>query len=256
MLIDWFTVVAQVVNFLVLVALLKRFLWGRLTQAIDAREARVAGELAKAEQKNKDAQRLAEELRARALEQEQKRDEMLAQARKQADAQHAKLVQEARETVREVERKWHDTLEQEQNAFFAEMRLRAAEEVLTVIRRGLTDLASSDLRQAAIAVFLEKLRSIDVSVLQDLGAKEKLVRSAAEIPEATRQKVAAVLAERLGAPQKLRFEEVPGMAWGIELRGNGRKIGWNPECYLDEMQENLRKALERRAEVVDREAVR
>ena len=28
MLIDWFTVVAQIVNFLVLVALLKHFLWG------------------------------------------------------------------------------------------------------------------------------------------------------------------------------------------------------------------------------------
>ncbi len=30
MLIDWFTVVAQIINFLVLVALLKHFLWGRL----------------------------------------------------------------------------------------------------------------------------------------------------------------------------------------------------------------------------------
>ena len=46
MLIDWFTVVAEIVNFLILVALLKRFLWGRLVQAIDEREKRISGRLA------------------------------------------------------------------------------------------------------------------------------------------------------------------------------------------------------------------
>ena len=31
-----------------------------------------------------------------------------------------------------------------------------------------------------------------------------------------------------GAPVHLRFERAPEMAWGIELRGNGQKIGWTP----------------------------
>ena len=44
MLIDWFTVVAQVVNFLILVWLLKRFLYKPILDAIDAREKRIAKE--------------------------------------------------------------------------------------------------------------------------------------------------------------------------------------------------------------------
>ena len=51
MLIDWFTVVAQIVNFLILVALLKHFLYGPLVRAIDAREERIAARLAEAERK-------------------------------------------------------------------------------------------------------------------------------------------------------------------------------------------------------------
>jgi F-type H+-transporting ATPase subunit b len=39
MLIDWFTVGAQVLNFLILVWLLKRFLYGPILDAIDARLA-------------------------------------------------------------------------------------------------------------------------------------------------------------------------------------------------------------------------
>ena len=45
------------------------------------------------------------------------------------------------------------------------------------------------------------------------------------------------------------------MAWGIELRGNGHKIGWAPESYLDSLEENLKQALDRQAEAVDRDVV-
>jgi F-type H+-transporting ATPase subunit b len=255
-LIDWFTVVAQIVNFLVLVALLKRFLWGKLTQAIDEREARVAGELAKAEQKNKEAQLLAEQLHAQAAEQERKREEMLVQAHKETDEERARLVQEARESVVEMERKWHEELDREQAAFFRELRTRAAAEVLTVIRRALADLSSAELQQCVIDVFLDKLRGLDIAALREMGPDGKLVRSAVELPEADRQKIEAILKERLGTLPKLKYEKDPAMAWGIELRGNGRRIGWNPESYLDAMEENLRGALERRAEIVDREVVR
>jgi hypothetical protein len=49
MLIDWFTVGAQIVNFLILVWLLKRFLYKPILDAIDAREKRIAAELADAD---------------------------------------------------------------------------------------------------------------------------------------------------------------------------------------------------------------
>ncbi len=49
MLIDWFTVIAQILNFLILVWLLKHFLYKPILNAIDAREKKVADELANAE---------------------------------------------------------------------------------------------------------------------------------------------------------------------------------------------------------------
>ena len=48
MLIDWFTVGAQALNFIVLVWLMKRFLYKPILDAIDAREARIAAALADA----------------------------------------------------------------------------------------------------------------------------------------------------------------------------------------------------------------
>ena len=61
MLIDWFTVVAQVVNFLILVWLLKRFLYKPILDAIDAREKRIAAELADADAKKAAAEKQRDE---------------------------------------------------------------------------------------------------------------------------------------------------------------------------------------------------
>jgi F-type H+-transporting ATPase subunit b len=51
MLIDWFTVVAQIINFLILVALLKHFLYGRIIKAMDQREERINSRLEEAKKK-------------------------------------------------------------------------------------------------------------------------------------------------------------------------------------------------------------
>jgi F-type H+-transporting ATPase subunit b len=59
MLIDWFTVGAQAINFIILVWLLKRFLYKPILDAVDAREKRVATELADADAKKAEAKRSA-----------------------------------------------------------------------------------------------------------------------------------------------------------------------------------------------------
>ena len=63
MLIDWFTVIAQIINFLVLVALLKRFLYGRIIKAMDQREEKIAFRLADAERKRNEAEQEAQAYR-------------------------------------------------------------------------------------------------------------------------------------------------------------------------------------------------
>jgi len=47
--IDWFVFFAQIVNFLLLVWLLKKFLYGRIINAIDTREAKIKATFEEAE---------------------------------------------------------------------------------------------------------------------------------------------------------------------------------------------------------------
>jgi F-type H+-transporting ATPase subunit b len=244
MLIDWFTVVAQIVNFLVLVALLRRFLFGRLVAAMDAREKRIAARLADADKKNHDADERAAQLKLEAEQQEQQRARILAEARESAEHQRQEMIEKARETVRALETKWRGDLAREEAAFLDEIRARAADEILAVVRRALHDLASEDLQHSAVGAFLKKMEATEPGKFDH----DLVLRSAFDFDPETRQRIEAALGRVSRNGARVRFETAPELGWGLELRTDGHRIGWNPASYVDTLEENVRKALEARNE--------
>lgn len=246
MLIDWFTVVAQIVNFLVLVALLKHFLWQRLVKAIDDREKRLAGRLAEAEEKNRQAELQTEHLRAQAADDARERAALLTQAQREADELRMRSLREARESVRALEKKWLDDLDREKAGYLTEVRRRTGAQILAVIRRALADLACADLRDCAVHVFMEKLHSLDPATLREIAAGGEIkVVTAGDLSEEQR----AAIRQAVGQ-SAVEFAIDPEMAWGIELRAGGRKIGWDVDSYLETLQRDLAEALEQPAENV------
>ena len=104
MLIDWFTVGAQALNFLILVWLMKRFLYKPILNAIDAREKRIAAELADADAKKAEAQKERDEFQHKNEEFDQQRAALLSKATDEAKAERQRLLDEARQGGRRLER--------------------------------------------------------------------------------------------------------------------------------------------------------
>ncbi len=244
MLINWFTVAAQIVNFLILVALLKHFLWARLVRVVDEREKRIETQVEEAEKKNKAAEQKLEQLEVREREQEKNREALLLQAQKAADERKDELVNQARAAVEKTEAQWREVVKQEKKAFVAQMKRQSAEEILQVARQAVADLASTDLEQAALDTFLGKLNSFDASRLRDFATDGLVVRTAVELTEDNKKRIQTAVAKKLGQNQALRFEVDPGLEWGLELCGNGQKLGWSSTDYLDRLEQNLRSTLE------------
>jgi len=246
MLIDWFTVIAQIVNFVVLVALLKRFLYGPLVAAIDAREKKIADRVAEAARSEQEAAARVEKLSREAAEMEREKGNILATAREEADRKRGEILNEARANVKELEAKWRDELEREKAVFLDEVRRRSAAEILNATRAALHDLASADVESCAISAFVEKLRGLDPAVLRKFAAEGMTVVSHDELPAELRERICGAVADRLGGPATIQFERAPAMAWGVELRTNGQRIGWTPDAWLDSLEEKLRASLEAR----------
>ena len=96
MLIDWFTVGAQALNFLVLVWLMKRFLYRPILAAIDGREKLVAADLAAAAAKTVDAQNARDAFQHKNQDFDQQRAALLKKATDEGNAERQRLLDEAR----------------------------------------------------------------------------------------------------------------------------------------------------------------
>jgi len=252
--VDWQTILWQVLNFLVLVWLLKKLLYGRIIKAMDEREATIAGRLRDAERKRQDAEAEAARYRQQQAELDAQRGALMAEAKQQADATRAALIQEARREVDALETRWRETIERQRTAFLQDLRQRATRETFAIARRVLADLADTELEARIVKVFLARLEALPDEDWQaladsvrdgDAEEPELVVRSVFELPDERRGQVEAMVRDHVGEGIALRFEQAFDPLCGIELRGEGRKVAWTVEHYLGGLEESFADALER-----------
>ena len=245
MLIDWFTVSAQVVNFLVLVWLLKRFLYKPIVNAIDAREKRIATELADADAKRAEAQKERDEFQHKNEELDQQRAALLSKATDEAKAERQRLLDEARKAADALSAKQQETLRNDAHNLNQAISRRTQQEVFAIARKALTDLATTSLEERMGEVFTRRLREMDGRAKEGLGEALKtasepaVVRSAFDLPAEQRATIQKALNETFSAEIHVRFETAPDLVSGIELTTNGQKVAWSIAEYLASLEKGV-----------------
>jgi F-type H+-transporting ATPase subunit b len=245
MLIDWFTVGAQLFNFLILVWLLKRFLYEPILDALDAREARIAAELADAEAKMAEARSERDAFADKNEAFDQQYAERLSQAKEAVKAEHKRLMDEARQAADDMRAKRQDALEREQQDLNEEITRLTRKEVFSIARKALVDLAETSLEERMGEVFTRRLREMDAQTKGGLATALKtaseaaLVRSTFEMPEAQRAAIQNALNETFSAEVRVRFESAPDLVSGIELSTNGQKVAWTIADYLATLEKRV-----------------
>ena len=243
--IDWFTVGAQVVNFLVLVALLKKFLYGPIVRVMDERQARVAHRLEEAEAREERAKKEAEALRDKQEAIERERDDRLAELEREVAEERRRMLAEAREDVSQARDEWFGALERDQDQLLHEFRLQAEHRLFVALRRILGDVADAELDRRVVEIFVRRFRSLPDTELRALapsaedGSAAVHVHTAFEHPAKQQDRIEAALREAFGDHISVEFDVDADLLAGIELRTDGRKFGWSLQDYLQGLEEEL-----------------
>jgi F-type H+-transporting ATPase subunit b len=249
MLIDWFTVVAQIVNFLILVWLLKRFLYQPILDAIDAREKRIATELADADARRAEAQQERDEFQHKNTVFDQQRVALLSQAADEAKVERQRLLDEARQAADVLRTRQMQTLSNDIHNLNQAISRWTQQEVFAIARRALNDLASTSLEECMSAVFIHRLRALDDQAKEDFSRALKTatgparVRSAFDLSAKQRAAVQNALNEAFSADIHIKFETAPDLISGIELTTNGQKMAWSIADYLASLEKGVNELL-------------
>ncbi len=245
MLIDWFTVGAQALHFIILVWLLKHFLYKPILAAIDAREKRIATEFSEAGRQKSEAQQEHDEFQDKNKKFGEERDALMAKAMLEAKAEGERLLDDARKLASELLTKQKIDVQANAVALAEQLKRLAATEVFDIARKALTDLASADLEERLGEVFTRRLRQLKPEAKASLGAALKapnaqaIVRSRFGLSANVQTTIRNALNETFAADIGLSFESAPATLCGIELTVGGQRLSWDIAEYLRVLEEKV-----------------
>ena len=249
MLIDWFTVAAQALNFVVLVWLLRRFLYGPITRAMEERQRGIDEQIEAADRLRAEAEAEGERLRAETERFEAERDQRQRALREELDDARSAALAAARGEADELRDRWRAAVLRERDGFLQELRQQAGGQIVEVSRSALRDLADEQLEARVIDRFLGRLddigdeqrRTLEGATDGEDGPLE--VRTAFEVPAALEDRITRTLHEHLEPGHGVVFTVDPTLLCGIELRVGGYALSWSLDDHLDELEAVLSEAL-------------
>ncbi len=245
MLIDWFTVGAQLLNFLILVWLLKHFLYKPVLNAIEAREKHITDELADAAAKNAAAEKEREDLQNAHKVFDEQRGALLAKVAEEAKASRQLLLAEAHREADSLREQQGSLLRSDQQRLGQQITRAVTQEVFAITRKALTDLAAANLEERMGEVFTRRLRELDGKAREQLATALKLssepaiVRSSFALPAPVRATIQNALNETFCAEVRVQFETAPDLISGIELTAGGQKLAWSIAEYLVTLEQTV-----------------
>lgn len=242
--INWFTVIAQIVNFLILVYLLKRFLYKPVLEAIDAREKKIAAQLEDAAMKKAEAKKDKDLFRQKNEAFDKERMAKMNEAIAQVNSEKERLFEEVRKESTALRSKFEASLKQQELDIKDSLKRKTKNAVFQIASKTLADLANADLEEQVVHVFLEKIEKLDEtekSKFKDSfidSATPITIKSVFELSATSKQNLEAMIGKITDKQNNFQYVLEPELVSGIEIGTASYQLSWNIESYLNSLNNN------------------
>jgi len=226
---DWTTFVLEAINFLILVWLLKRFLYRPVLDVIARRQAAVAATLAGAASMRSEAQRLQTEYEGRQSDWERERARLRQALDDELDALRISRLATLAQEV-EIERKRSEAARQhERDVEQRELEMRALQQANAFAARLLERFAGPELDARIVDMLLADLEALPAARRDALTealahAAQVDVCSARALDPGLQQRIEAVIAALAGRCLKTVYAIDPALLAGLRLRAGAWEL--------------------------------
>ena len=251
--INWFTVIAQAINFLILVWLLKRFLYKPILKAIDEREKKIAAQIKDADDKKAVAEKEQAEFKKRNDDLDTQKKALMDRAVEDANTEKQKLIVAAKSDADTLRINMEKAFKEKQASDNAELNEKTKKQVFAITRKALAEIASISLEEQSVNTFIKHLKeSTDDEKKQFIDAfksnsNDILVRSVFDLSAKQQGEIHDAVNKILSADAKLQFKTTSEMISGIELSTNGYKLSWSFSEYINSLEKNISETMKENA---------
>ncbi len=252
--INWFTLIAQVINFIILMWLLKRYLYKPILKAIDDRENKIIAQLNDADAKKTEAKKERDEFTEKNESFNRQKDALMQKVIEESNTEAEKLKEQARTEANALKAKLEKSLQEEQESNHLDITKKIQQEVMRIAKKTLTDLSSVRLEDQIVNTFIKRINQLKenekeqlISTL-NLDDNPILIQSAFELSIEQQADIKKAVLNLTGNRNAFQFKIIQELIAGIELSTNGYKLSWSISEYLKSLEKNITKVPENNPE--------
>lgn len=237
--IDWITVAAQIINFLVLVWLLKKFLYRPILDGIEQREAEIKKRIDDANDAKQQADAAEQAFREAKIQCLAEQESLLDAALAKTHEQRETIIAKAHEQMQHERQHWQASLLQEKAAFLKQLQQSAADDLLQVSQKMVQELADETLENAIARQLVTRLQAQQHDLQSStLGYSEGEIRSSLPLSAESKTLLQTQIKQLLPNIQ-LSFSEDNQQALGVSLNIGGVQALWTIDSYAQELKDLL-----------------
>jgi F-type H+-transporting ATPase subunit b len=141
------------------------------------------------------------------------------------------------------------------------IKMKTQQQVFSIARRTLSDLAGMGLEERMVDVFIRRLHELKESekdlLVSALRATKSpvLVQTTFNLMPVQQASIEGAIKSLLGTAYQIQFQTAPDLVSGIELSANGQKIAWDIADYLSLLEKSVDVLLKGKAEDPKKETV-
>lgn len=244
--IDLFTLIAQIINLLLLLYLLRRFLYLPVLMAVTNRQRMIASELRKAARAEKRASETEAECKQKMQEIEAQKQEILSAAHKEARLLMEKMSEENHKQAQKDRKEWQQRFKAEQSGFENAVQQLVVKHFNIFANSAVKQMADVSLNDLVIRQFKEKILSLSKSQKRDFIASYKnkkliIIQTAEELNTETAKDLCEFVRKQfeIASDAEIVIELKKELISGLALQADEQLISWNIESYLDDFRRHL-----------------
>ena len=243
---DLVTFIAQIVNLFVLVWLLKRFLYHPILEVIVKRQQEIRDKVQAAEDMRSDAEKERKKWEKEKNIYELEHQKELSQISQELDKKRKEGLTEIKASLQRQRLKMQNDLLAEMAALHTDIGHFIATDFVNLASVALQELSGCCPLDQALNLFLKKIRTLEKSEIKKINIviqKQKLIliNSSKVLTKKQIKETTQVLQKTFCIPSKckIKFNIIPELILGIEMRTGDISLDWNIKAYLDILNANL-----------------
>ena len=244
--IDLVTLIAQIINLVVLIWLMKRFLYQPVLKMISERQALIDAEIKKAHQARQEALLQEAQYTKKVADFDAKRSLMMSEAHQEVEAFKQKILDESKQAISYSRKNWQTELEQEKQSFDAGLQVAIIKNFKLFASDALKDMAGIELTSLVLDKFKEKVQKISKAerkkILENILKNKKIIIFTDSKLEAEKKnELKSFLLNEFEIVETIKFEfkEDGYLICGILVQIGEHQTSWNLRNYLETFENNM-----------------